>query len=293
MLTASQIAERAKGVGASDAGAILGLDPYSSAYDVWLRKTGKLGDVETNDAIEWGNDLEDVIGKRAARVLGRPVVRPADTFRHPNGVMLANVDFMADLEQFGPSPLEAKSTGITDGWGEDGSDTVPDRVWAQVQVQMMCSRTQVAKVARILGRNGFKFSIYTVTPADPDVQAAIEERLCDFWHNNVQKDIPPEHSLPSLDSISQVRRAAGLVVPIDPALVTAYSAANRARIDAEKAEEKCKVALLAGMLKDGVYAEGAECEAGTVSYTEVSRKGYFVQAGTYRRLTVKAKGAGT
>jgi len=169
-LTPTQIAERAKGIGASEAGAILGLDPFASAYDVWLRKTGKVGDVETNDAIEWGNDLEEVIGKRAARVLNCRVTRPTHTYRHQNGIMLANLDFEADLPTFGPSPLEAKSTGIMDGWGEDDSDQVPDRVWAQVQVQMMCRKAQVAKVARMLGRYGFKFTIYTVQLADPDMQ---------------------------------------------------------------------------------------------------------------------------
>lgn len=294
MLTPTQLAERSKGIGASEAGAILGLDPFTSPYDVWLRKTGKVGDVETNDAIEWGNDLEEVIGRRSARVLKCCVHGGYGTHHHPNGVMLANIDFMADLPEYGLSPLEAKSTGIMDGWGEDDSDQVPDRVWAQVQVQMMCSKTRVAKVARLLGRYGFKFTIYTVQLADPDMQNVIEERLCDFWHNNVQKDIPPDNSVPSIENIARVKRV-GQVVPVDPVLVSAFLKANTARKEAEKLEEKCKAALLASLRTgDGQYAEAGECEAGTVTYREYQRKGYVVEPSSYRKLDVKpTKGAGS
>jgi predicted phage-related endonuclease len=43
------LAERRKGIGSSDAAAILGVHPYKSAYAVWAEKTGLI--VEDSEQI--------------------------------------------------------------------------------------------------------------------------------------------------------------------------------------------------------------------------------------------------
>lgn len=296
-LTSTQVAERRLGIGASEVAAVLGMNPSKSAYDVWLEKTGKVDAPDLSDSVpvRLGNRMEPVVLEYAAEVLQKPVVKCPDTFRHRNGVMLANLDGMVEHAKPGSDIVEAKSNWMIDtGWGEEGTDMVPDMVWCQAQQQMLCADSGVNWVARLLGRYGLRFSLYRVERAAPETLAAVEERVCEFWHNNVQKDIPPEHSLPSVDYIAKVART-GVTVEIDSNLVVALIDARRVKKDADAIEEKAKAAVLAAMRTgDGEYAEYAKCAAGKVSYEQHQRKGYVVEAGSYRKLDVKPiKGAGS
>ena len=52
---------RSTGIGGSDVAAIYGESPYTSAYTLWLQKSGRVGrDKSSNEAMEWGNLLEGV-----------------------------------------------------------------------------------------------------------------------------------------------------------------------------------------------------------------------------------------
>lgn len=57
--------DRKKGIGGSDISAILGLNPYKTAYDVWLDKTGQAEEQIENDNIVAGYILEDAVAKMA------------------------------------------------------------------------------------------------------------------------------------------------------------------------------------------------------------------------------------
>jgi putative phage-type endonuclease len=67
------LAERRRGIGSSDAAAILGVNPYKSAYAVWAEKTGLVGpDWEPpSEAALWGNLLEPLIAEQYALRTGR------------------------------------------------------------------------------------------------------------------------------------------------------------------------------------------------------------------------------
>ena len=67
--------ERSKGVGGSDAGSIVGVNPYGSAFQLWGEKTGKVERTFFgNDATEWGTILEPVIGEMYARKFDKALV---------------------------------------------------------------------------------------------------------------------------------------------------------------------------------------------------------------------------
>jgi len=57
--------DRKKGIGGSDISAILGLNPYKTAYDVWLDKTGRDIEEPDNENIVAGHILEDAVAKMA------------------------------------------------------------------------------------------------------------------------------------------------------------------------------------------------------------------------------------
>lgn len=56
--------ERANGVGGSEVGTIMGLNPYESAYALWAKKTGRIpSEIKENWAIRFGKAFEEPILK--------------------------------------------------------------------------------------------------------------------------------------------------------------------------------------------------------------------------------------
>ena len=145
---------RSTGLGGSDCAAVYGDSPYTSPMTLWAQKSGRVErDIPTNEAMEWGNLLEDVVAYKYARdynacVVKWPVMLRDKKLPH----MLANLDFLVMDEggefpagtvttwnELTPPPgdveciLEIKTTGIVGRgsahlWEENG---VPQQYWYQ------------------------------------------------------------------------------------------------------------------------------------------------------------------
>lgn len=90
------LALRKEGIGGSDVAAILGLDRYRNAVEVWLEKTGQTQPLElvTPDQ-ERGLTFEHIAAEKFTKATGVRLHRAPGRFKHPKyGFMLANVDFM-------------------------------------------------------------------------------------------------------------------------------------------------------------------------------------------------------
>ena len=84
---------RKTGIGGSDAGAICGLNPYSSAMNVYRDKLSKELIFEDNESMRQGRDLEDYVARRFCEATGFKVRRSNLLYRskeHP--FMIANID---------------------------------------------------------------------------------------------------------------------------------------------------------------------------------------------------------
>ena len=64
---------RKTGIGGSDAGAICGVNPYSSAMKVFQDKTSEETPEQDNEAIRIGHDLEDYVAQRFTEATGLKV----------------------------------------------------------------------------------------------------------------------------------------------------------------------------------------------------------------------------
>ena len=83
---------RTTGIGGSDAGAILGLNKYSTPLSVYLAKKD-FASFEGNKATEWGNILEDPIRQKARADLGIEIETVLGMFRNKeHEFMNANFD---------------------------------------------------------------------------------------------------------------------------------------------------------------------------------------------------------
>jgi len=178
--------DRQKGIGGSDAPAILGISPWKTPLQVYLEKRGEAPGQEDNPSMRWGRNLEPVVRQAYADETGRRVAIPAvGILRHPrHDWMLASLDGIAE----GDRVLEVKTARVAAGWGEPGTDEIPEPYQAQVQHYMAVTGFYVADVAVLIG--GSDFRIYEV-PADPELQELIIDQEAAFW-DRVQHGVEPD-----------------------------------------------------------------------------------------------------
>lgn len=145
---------RRQGIGSSDAAAAVGLNPYHSQLELWMRKVGKgdlLPSVDPNDETSpmyWGNLLEPIVAAHYTKRTGNRVRRVNAVLGHPQiPWMLANID----REVIGASDvqiLECKTAGIHGAklWKEG----VPEYIQLQVMHQLAVTGKQAADVAVLI-----------------------------------------------------------------------------------------------------------------------------------------------
>jgi len=178
---------RRKGLGGSDAGAILGLNKWSTPLDVYLDKVGQAEPIEDNDAMYWGRTLEDIVATEYTRRTGNKTRRINKILQHKDhNFILANLD--RDLIS-SKGILECKTAFRPDGWGADGTDEVPESYLAQVMHYMAVTGAEFADLAVLIG--GRDFRIYTIK-RDDDLINEIVKREVVFWHEHVLAEVAPD-----------------------------------------------------------------------------------------------------
>jgi putative phage-type endonuclease len=175
---------RRKSIGGSDASAILGMNSYCSAYTVWADKLGKLPEVEDNEPMRLGRDLEDYVAKRFTEETGKKVrkennilINPEYPFAH------ANVDRMIVGEDAG---LECKTTSALNTKRFKNGE-YPENYYAQCVHYLAvtgCKRWYLGVL--ILGV-GFK---HFVIERDEEEIKALMKSEADFW-KYVELQTPP------------------------------------------------------------------------------------------------------
>ena len=181
--------ERKNYLGGSDLGAISGLSPYKTALDVYLDKTS--GDIreETNDAMRWGNLLEDVVAKAYSEDTGRTIEIEPNTIYHSEYKFLgANIDRWADNKR---RILECKTASFLKAkeWGDLGTDQIPESYLIQNATYSAVCNIPVVDTAVLIG--GQDFRIYTYN-RNKELEEKLIKIACNFWHNHIEKRIPPK-----------------------------------------------------------------------------------------------------
>lgn len=204
MITAEQRHLRRQTIGSSDAAAILGVDPWRTAGDVYYSKVADLDD-RPNPAMQVGNRMEPVLLDWAEEKLGITLQRGVMQALDPNlAPLTANLDGLcADCV------VEAKYVGpnSADYWGEDGTDAVPDHVLVQVQHQMLVTRRPMAYIPAAIVRpfRGLSFEMFQVA-ADDDIMGSLLSILSGWWAAYVVTRTPPPDAPPHLEILKRIRR---------------------------------------------------------------------------------------
>lgn len=241
------LAERRTGIGGSDVAAILGLSKWRTPLEVYQDKRGEIEPQADNDAMRWGRYLEPVVRQAYADQTGNEVRALADMVRHSkHRFMIANLDGFV-IPPAGPRRVfEAKTARTSDGWGEPGSDQIPQPYLLQVQHYMAVTGFVVADVAVLIG--GSDFRVYEV-PEDRELQQMLCDACAEFWRR-VKAGEPPE-PVSYADAIARYGRASRAeVVTADADVLDAIGHLRELKTQAkhlELAEEGWKAVVMKAM----------------------------------------------
>lgn len=176
---------RRKGIGGSDAGAILGLNPYKSAFDVYADKLKLSADKPDNEAMRQGRDLEDYVARRFEEETDKRVRRENSILHNSDyPFAFANIDRAVIGEKAG---LECKTTKCLNIKRYKNGD-FPSEYYCQCMHYLMVTGYEKWYLAVLVF--GADFVIFEIERDEEEI-VALAEAEKQFWVENVQKRVPP------------------------------------------------------------------------------------------------------
>ena len=187
---------RKSGIGGSDAGAICGLNPYSSPMNVYQDKiTDTVEDID-NEALRQGRDLEDYVAKRFMEETGLKVRRSNKMYRSKEyPFMLADVDRLIMGEDAG---LECKTASAfnADKW-KDGR--IPPHYLIQCLHYMAVTGKREWYIAVVILGSQFRYQKIVWDEQVIRKLAAIEVA---FWNQHVvPREMPQPDGSKACDEV--------------------------------------------------------------------------------------------
>jgi putative phage-type endonuclease len=177
---------RRQGIGGSDAAAIVGLNPFKSAFEVYAEKVGVAPDREDNEAMRQGRDLEEYVAARFTEATGKKVRRKSAMLRGAEyPFMLANVDRMLTGSLIG---LECKTTGAFSLKRFKNGDYPPEYYCQCVHYMAVTGAPMWYLAVLHLGRG---FEVYEIQRDEAEIKALAEAER-EFWERHVIPRVPPE-----------------------------------------------------------------------------------------------------
>lgn len=206
---------RQRGIGGTDAAAVLGLDTYQSRFDVWLCKLGLASrGFKENQYTRWGKRKEAVIAQAFAEERGLVLVRSAKRvhpkhdwwFGSPDRLIQAHSpeDPDAILDPVSGRHLARVGLEIKTGlakhakrWGRSGT---PIRTFEEAKANIPLNYyVQCCWYMEIMGFNHWHLVVLLdsadyrefLIERDPDFSAYMERTVSDFWERYVVTKTPP------------------------------------------------------------------------------------------------------
>lgn len=233
---------RSKGIGGSEIAAVMGLDPYSTPFALWERKTGRVVENIDNKFTRAGNYLEDAVAQMFSDAAGLEVYKPeTEHFQHPEFPHLLGTPDRFVSMKHGDAVLEIKTTQKRIS-REDITEGNALRWYFQVLWYMGISGKKTGFIAWLC--NGVDFD-YIQIDFQPDIFADMVQAGNDFWINHVQANVPPP-PLTKEDIMKSINKVLPDAIegPQDALRYHAQIKENSARIkELEQANDELKTAV--------------------------------------------------
>lgn len=187
---------RKTGLGGSDAGAVCGLNPYVSPMAVYRDKVSDETDLEDNEAMRQGRDLEEYVTQRFMEETGLKVRRSNKMYRSVEYPwMIADVDRMV---AGGEAGLECKTVSAynKDRWADGG---IPVHYLLQCYHYMIVTGCRTWYLAAVILGQDFQYRRIEYEEETAQNLIALES---DFWNNHVRpRHMPDPDGSKSCDEV--------------------------------------------------------------------------------------------
>lgn len=174
---------RSRGIGGSEIGTIMGLNPWESAYALWAKKTNKISDsIQENWAIRLGKAFEEPILKLFAEQHPELQIYTCGTFASKE------IDFLhANPDALAYDPVNNEWLVIEIKTARYPWESAPLHYVAQVQHYMDVLAIDKGYIVAVAGMDYKEYPIQ----ADSFQQAAQRDVAIRFWQK-VKTDVRPE-----------------------------------------------------------------------------------------------------
>lgn len=199
---------RAQGIGGSEAGAVMGINPWKSPLEVWLEKTGRAepADLSGKESVEWGNRLESAVADKFSESHPELLVFPsyATYVSEERPWAHANVDRVLQNIKTGElGILEIKTAGARSD--KDWVFGPPEHYVAQVLHYLTVTGYTFAHLAVLIG--GQEYREYEIAP-DPEDMEAVIKAVDTFWNGYVLTG-----TVPTLAGVGDEAKAIATLYP--------------------------------------------------------------------------------
>lgn len=172
-------------IGGSDAAAVVGLNPYASAYSLWAEKTGRVAGFAGNLATEVGTYLEEFVAKKFEQATGKKVRRCNQSILNSlYPWAIANIDREIVGEDAG---LEIKTTDSLNLKKFSGGE-YPANYYVQCVHYLAVTGKARWYLAVLIGNREFRH--FTIERDEGEI-AALMDAEDDFWQQ-VKNNTPPD-----------------------------------------------------------------------------------------------------
>ncbi len=256
------LAFRRTGIGASEVGSVLGVNPWKSAVDVWLEKQGRTEPFAGNNATYWGQRLEDIVAQEYSLRTGLKGRRLNYTLR--KGVLIGDLDRLVHEDGTMPAvkdevrtdrALEAKTARDRSLW----ADGIPLSYEAQGLVYMLLADSiQVVDFAALF-LSEREFDVFPLL-RDDDAIHEIALRCEEWWARYmVGGETPEPTSEDDCKKLWAKHRPLSVcfaTVEAEDAL-TKIALAKQRIADAKKDEEEARLVVLS-LMQDNEVLKSAD-----------------------------------
>lgn len=260
-----------KAIGGSDIAAIMGVHPYRTAYDVWLRIMQGFEQADS-PVLRRGRLMEPVLRELARTELGLTLIGPTyiENAEHDFWAR-ASLDDQASGYMYDIEPVEFKTVSpfARQQWGDEGTHDVPIHYLYQLQWYLWMMKAPRGHLIALIGLDDFRH--YRIK-ADKGLHARMIEAARAFWQRHVIEGLEPSKEGSSLaaDFVAKKYDAPTedyLTEADSPAIegiLKAYWAAKDCVDEAEERLEKVKLEL-----KEIIgNARGIKTPAATISWAK-------------------------
>ena len=169
---------RSQHIGASEVAALFDMSPFTTLWQLWMEKSGKLPpeDLSDNKSVQAGTFLESGIANWAAHRWDMKIEKVVDYYTADDCPgMGASLDFQTD----GGHPVEIKWSAHGDGWEYEG-DTItcaPDNYVLQVLHQMACTDAEYGWLIALIRNEPRRMKV----PRSEEIISKIKSHVAKFW----------------------------------------------------------------------------------------------------------------